>query len=842
MLYTITLFIPGKQMLCADCSSTVQAAVSNHIESKFQASNKRVVTASHQTGLVKIENLELSDNQPVKDVVESLKLAINEAGFVCDEEITISTPDKLVSIHDLEANNESTSPKNMNKANEKNEWIEALSLLATGSALMIAEHMNSLPKPNDRHTTNLAVNIIINIIATSATAYSGRYHFQNAWRRRGAMDTLIALGCLSAIIGSDLIIIWPRIFGNEQSGTFFSVPLMTLGFLKISHILRDLTQKKINAQINKIALTRDSFPKKAWVLGQNEEWIQNSVNVTQIDSYIKILPNEMVSIDGILVNDQAEINDTALTGTAGAQIKNKNDIIFAGCINLSTEPVLLKTICLSQNNLLNTAYSNIHQSISRGTEIEWLSRYFLVIVLCVATLSSMFWGIFGPTPKLHYAMQVFMGVLFSACPCGLGLLTLNASMIKGLAFEKGLLIKTERIWNINNITSFFLDKCGTITLGAYELEGLKTDNADIDNSSPYYFLILSYVAMLEHKVPDSTRTAIGHAILNATKKNKDNITIDAQTITIEENKKNLGRGGKITIGSQVIVFGNEELLKEKNVSIPEKWLECAKKSTTTIYLPLFVSINGKIDGLLIFKQITEEQQLLKPKTKETLQWLINHGKKICLLTGDSAERASAIYNLLDIEDPAGLLTISASQNPETKRQAIQAEQNAGHQVMMLGDADNDDPAIKQANIGVAINSLASISENADGVLNDDLSDLVRLMLLVRIYKQSYTMSLIICFGINLGSILLASGVLYPMTRTLLDPMITGMIMAGSSFALVTNIAFFQLLGRHKINNFSFEKNKEFSPGDCAAVFFKQCCIFPKNDASLTRPLLRYAGD
>lgn len=814
--FSITLTIDENQMYCAACSTTISNATKNFLnDSKNQCTYTDIIT-NFNTKTVEILDIEISDHAQItrEILTENLISDLRNTGYDCVGKPIITISDMLDT--DINTNTITTPPKNTRAKS-----LLFLPPLVFGSTLMMVEHMGWLPKLYDqKHSVaSLAINISIGIVATLLTGWIGKHHFINALRRQGAMDVLISLGCISAILDSFLIIAFPHFFGDKEAATFFSVPLMILGFLKLSHALRDHLQANINAQIDCVTTHKKTLPKKIWICRSESiqdinQYEEDLVSRIPIDSIICVKANDIIPIDGKLQGDNNILVSEAFYGQLGETSKKPNDIIYAGAINTSRQDIYLKTICKSTDNQIQKAYRHIQKYTPKPPAIEWISRYFLRGVIASAVTSALFWGVFGPEPRFSHAMQVFMGALLSACPCGLGLLDLNASMIKSLAFKKGILIQADKTLSFHQATDICVDKDGTLTPGEYILESM----VDINKQSPTdYLQILSEVFTLENQIPEKQRSAIAKAIIAA------GCLLQCQTQACGEfydNPVNPGRGGMVEIAGRQVIVGNTALLQHYKITIDQQWHTLATTYANQHKQSIFVAIAGDIKGLLILKPTTELQQTLRLGAKETIQWLITQGKRIHILTGDSQARAAQICDLLNAQ-----ITIAHDQTPASKVTYIQQLREQGYIVAMLGDEINDTAALEQANFGLAIDSSVPACEKADAVLNGNLIALAQLIYLAKTYQESYRASLIIAFGVNAVALSLATGVLYPVTHQLLDPMIPGMMMAGSSLLLMLNIAFFQWLGHRRTTTIERELTPRFYPANGSQNNHWTCCLF-----------------
>ncbi len=803
--YSITLHIQQGDMTCANCSSTVKHALMNFLKEKEH--DYQVVTVSFMHNVAEILELEAQDKASVEALIPFFKKAIDDAGFTCISHAMTDIEEDFI------PHQEVTAPTQHDSL-----W-PTLIALTSGGGLMLAEHMSWLPESDSDQ--DLGINLAIGAVSVAMTGWIGQDHFRNAWRTHGAMDTLITLGAASAVLYSFLSISSPY-FRNETSSTFFSVPLVILGFLRLSHALRNKIQTSIEGQIDCLDTSRKQLPRVARLFNPGEKTLEKKfdelrVNQVAIGSIICINSNDTVPIDGTLLSDtktdSVRVREDFF-GKKGETQKNVGSIIYAGAVNTSTQPFYLKTICEAKDNHITQAYYRVKADAPNSDVIENVSQYFLRGVISIAVTSAVCWGIWGPKPQPSHAIQVFLSVVLSACPCGFGLIDIGSSVTKAIAFEEGILIQDDRALSIDKATAVCLDKCGTLTTGKYAFKQI----VSIDKNSDSHMTYLQYAIALEEQIPEDDRTAVAQAILEEKRKKHLN-TAHFTCSDFSDNPVNKGRGGKLKIDDNDIILGNKGLLEANNIEITSEWRDLQTHHAQHD-LPIFLAVNKTIVCLLILESVEEEQQTFRPDVSRTIEWLITKGKTIHILTGDSVERTNALSRQLNIPG----VILAPEQTPQSKIDYVTQLQFQGHTVIMLGDDRNDLGAVKQADFALAIDSLAPIRGDTHAVLNGSLSSLAQLMCLAKTYREGYYTSLAIAFGINSIAIISASGALYPLTHDLIDPMLTGMAMAFSSLVLMLSIAAFKQSAHYQKNQVkSLLSDKNHTKINASSIWSTWCC-------------------
>ncbi len=857
-LFNITLFIAPEEMFCSACSKTIKNYVKNFLDTNHYSYD--YITANFRKKTVEIVNIKVSAslcddssikpltdvenphvNYPIEDLSDSIKRILDEGGYTClRHHISSSEDERFLSDYD--------------HLPQSTPLWHALLCATSGLGLMLAEHMNYLPSYYTKR--GMAIDLAVGSVVTGLSGFMGKDYFKNAWKNQGAMDTLISAGVIVAIAYSFLLIAHPSFLEKKESPTYFSVPLMIFGFLKLSQYLKDQIHGHITAQLEKIETQKKQLPKIAKVyllelenelnalkqainahasLQAFETKFETTYKVSEIqkDSIICVDADEMIPIDGQLLGSQEYLICDLFYGQKGNYPKKSGDIIHAGAINRSGQLIFLQTNDLAENNYLHKAYNKIRSESSDNETVEFISRYFLRIVMTAAAISSFCWGIFGPEPKLNNAIQVFFSMLISACPCGLGLIGINASMLKMLASEVGVLVNN-KVFELDRVSDVCIDKCGTLTKGKYALEKIVSKDDHFLELSTY----LPYVAALEKQIPKNERSAVADAILEAA------MGIDLPACSaFFPHPTNKGRGGMAIVEGKSIIVGNKGLLKEHNIEIDSEYLELEAKYARKSQLPIFFVINKNIIGLLILNELVEYNQELRSNTKDVILFLIKQNKILHILTGDTVERSEIIKAQLELSaQDSECVFIVANRTPQQKADYIGALQQQGKIIMMIGDEVNDQSALVKADIGVAISTMASICDSADIILNGSFIGLAQLMILLKTYKQSYATSLFLVFGVNTVSLFLAAGVSYPFTQQLLDPMISGMAMIASSLLLMLCIAFFQSVARSKAEAASVYLSNESATQYTSTK--SRCCFWGDHDKRLSSypdsvPLLSY---
>jgi len=390
-----------------------------------------------------------------------------------------------------------------------------------------------------------------------------------------------------------------------------------------------------------------------------------------------------------------------------------------------------------------------------------ISAWFVPIVIMVSVLTFMIWFIFGPEPKVAYAMINAVAVLIIACPCALGLATPISIMVAtGRGATSGVLIKNaETLQILEHIDTIVVDKTGTLTEGKPQLINVISEPG-VDESD-----LIKYVASLER----NSEHPLSAAIVDAAggRDIKLSVASEFQSIT--------GKGITGTVEGHQIAIGNQALLNELSIdsaSLIEKGEPLYEEGHSVI----FVSIDNKPAGII---SIADP---IKHTSKEAISALHAEGLQVIMLSGDHRATAENVAKKLDIDK------VYAEVLPDQKAAKIKQLQADGHRVAMAGDGINDAPALAQAEVGIAMGSGTDIAMESAGItlIKGDLRGIVRARRLSRATMGNIRQNLFFAFIYNALGVPVAAGILYPVFGILLSPMIAAAAMSLSSVSVIGN--------------------------------------------------------
>ncbi|HXO38962.1 MAG TPA: heavy metal translocating P-type ATPase, partial [Candidatus Acidoferrum sp.] len=390
-----------------------------------------------------------------------------------------------------------------------------------------------------------------------------------------------------------------------------------------------------------------------------------------------------------------------------------------------------------------------------------VSGYFVPAVLLVAVLTFIVWAIWGPEPRLAYALVNAVAVLIIACPCALGLATPMAVMVgTGRGAHAGVLVRNaEALELMEKVDTLVLDKTGTLTEGKPRM----TSMLAIGGISQVDLLLL--VAAVEKL----SEHPVAAAIVKETEQRR--LTIPPagkfQSFTGQ------GVAGEV-LGRQIVV-GTTDFLAGRGIDLNPILLQAQtfRQKGQTVVL---AAVNGKAAGLIAVADP------IKSSAREAVAALKRSGLRLVMLTGDNRATAEAIAREL------GITEFEAEVLPEQKLAIVKRLQAERRIVAMAGDGVNDAPALAQANVGIAMGTGTDVAmESGDITLvKGDLNALIRARNLSCATMSNIRQNLFFAFIYNLLGVPIAAGVLYPFTGLLLQPAFAAAAMSFSSVSVIAN--------------------------------------------------------
>jgi Cu+-exporting ATPase len=627
-------------------------------------------------------------------------------------------------------------------------------------------------KPVERVLSPAAVVWIELVLASPVVLWGGWPFFRRGWdsiiSRHLNMFTLIALGTGAAYGYSLMAALFPGILPDSFRGHSGAVPVYFEAAAVITTLvlLGQVLELRARSQTGRaIRALLDLAPKAARVVrpdGREEDVPLESVVP---GDQVRVRPGEKVPVDGIVLDGKSAVDESMVTGEPIPVEKAAGSRLIGGTVN-GTGGVLMRAERVGAESLLGQIVRMVGEAQRSRAPIQRLadtvSGWFVPVVIGASLVTFAVWAVWGPEPRLAYALVNAVAVLIIACPCALGLATPMSIMVgTGRGAQAGVLFKNaEALELLEKVDTIVVDKTGTLTEGKPTLVHVVPVDGGIPEAD-----VLRLAAALESGSEHPLAAAV---IAGARAKGLD-------PPTAGEFKSVSGKGVTGTVEKRAVALGNAALLDELHVS-PAPLAARAEELRLEGETVMFVTVDGKLAGLL------GVADPVKPSAAEALRSLHAEGVRVVMLTGDSQTTAEAVAKKLGIDEViAGVL-------PEAKGQAVTKLQQAGRVVAMAGDGVNDAPALAQANVGIAMGTGTDVAIESAGVtlVKGDLGGIARARALSRATMRNIRQNLGLAFVYNILGVPIAAGVLYPWLGLLLSPMIASAAMSLSSVSVIAN--------------------------------------------------------
>jgi Cu+-exporting ATPase len=608
------------------------------------------------------------------------------------------------------------------------------------------------------------------LFATPVVLWAGWPFFQRGWasivNRSTNMFTLIAMGTGVAYIYSTVATLFPGIFPasfRDMSGVppvYFEAAAAITMLVLLGQVLELRARSRTGAAIRALL---DLSPKTARVIRNGTE---ANIPVEQVvpGDHLRVRPGERVPVDGVILEGSSAIDESMITGESLPVEKEQGNRVIGATVN-STGSFVMRADRVGSETLLAHIVQMVSSAQRSRAPIQRLADrvagWFVPAVIAVAAVTFLSWSLFGPEPRLAYALVNAVAVLIIACPCALGLATPMAIMVgTGRGAHAGVLIRSaEALETLEKVDTLVIDKTGTLTEGKPSVESV-TVAQGFDESD-----VIRLAASLEQ----GSEHPLATALMNAASANK------IALVPVTEIQSLTGRGIQGKVDGKPVAVGNERLLAEMRIDLSalQEPANQLRRSANTI---VFVAVDGKAAGLIGIADA------IKPTTEKALKDLRQEGLRIVMLTGDGRATAEAVAKKLGIEE------FEAEVLPDKKVDVVQRLQKAGCIVAMAGDGINDAPALAKAHVGIAMGTGTDVAMESGGVtlVKGDLSAIVRARKLSRATMRNIRQNLFFAFIYNLVGVPIAAGVLYPIFGILLSPILAAAAMSFSSVSVITN--------------------------------------------------------
>lgn len=730
-------------MSCASCVARVEKAV-NKVEGVTSCSVNLLTNSMSVDGDVKSS-----------DVIS----AVEKAGYGASLKGNSSKENKT----NDEPLKDTETPK------LKKRLFSSLVFLLLLMYISMGHMMWGFPLPSILANNHIAMGLI-QLLLTGIIMVINQKFFVSGFKalihRSPNMDTLVALGAGASFIYSvyALFAMTNAQVNNDMSLVmkymdefYFESAGMILTLITLGKMLESYSKGKTT---NAIKGLMNLAPKKATILVDNAEKVVPIEEVKIGDIFI-VKPGENIPVDGVVIEGESAVNESALTGESIPVDKTVGDNVSGATVNQSGF-IKCKATKVGEDTTLSQIIKMVSDASATKAPIakvaDKVSGVFVPIVISIAVVTIIVWLLCGAT--FGNALVRGISVLVISCPCALGLATPVAIMVgNGVGAKNGILFKNATSLETTGKVSYvLLDKTGTITNGTPVVTDIiPSENYTQDD-------LLSYASSLESKSEHPLAKAVVQKAIDSNIKALD--TTDFKSLT--------GNGVSATINGKTIVGGSVKHISSIT-NIDENIIKQADDLATKGKTPLLFVMDNQLLGIIAVADVVKSDS---PKAIKELQ---NMGIKVVMVTGDNEKTALAIAK------ESGVDEVIASVLPDGKEKVVTQNKEKG-MVAMVGDGINDAPALTRADIGIAIGAGTDVAiDSADIVLmKSKLTDVSGAIRLSRGTLRNIHENLFWAFIYNVIGIPLAAGVWIPIFGWTLSPMFGAAAMSLSSFCVVTN--------------------------------------------------------
>ncbi|WP_137929239.1 heavy metal translocating P-type ATPase [Mesorhizobium comanense] len=646
-------------------------------------------------------------------------------------------------------------------------WVSAVlsvPLLIIAMAPMVGLSLETLI--SDRAKTWLELALASPVVLWAALPF-----FHRGWssilNRSPNMWTLISLGVGAAYLYSIVATLFPDIFPHQfrvHGGgvpVYFEAAAVIVALVFLGQVLELRAREKTGSAIRALL---DLAPKTARRIAQDGSEGDVPLDSVNTGDRLRVRPGEAVPVDGVVLEGRSSVDESMITGEPLPVEKAQGDALTGGTLNKNGS-LVMRAERVGAETTLSRIVELVAKAQRSRAPIQGLadrvSFYFVPAVVLVAIVAFFAWAVFGPEPSLIFAIVSAVSVLIIACPCALGLATpMSIMTATGRGAHAGVLIKeAAALERFASVDTLIIDKTGTLTEGRPKLTDVVAAAGVSEDE------LLALAASLEKGSEHPLAEAIvegaaqrGIAVADA---------VDFEAVT--------GKGVSGTVSGRAAALGNAAMMHDLGVDV-SPILASAQALQGDGKTAMFVAVGGRLAGILAVADP------VKATTAEAIKALHEGGLRIIMATGDNERTARAIAGKLGIDEVrAGLL-------PEQKAALVDELRGKGAGVAMAGDGVNDAPALAGADVGIAMGTGADVAVESAGItlVKGDLNGIVRARTLARATIRNIRQNLFFAFLYNVLGVPVAAGVLYPLTGTLLSPMLAAAAMSLSSVSVIAN--------------------------------------------------------
>ncbi len=574
------------------------------------------------------------------------------------------------------------------------------------------------------------------------------------------MDVLVSIGMATGLIyGSGLVLLnWPLAPGLTKA-VYLEAATLLVVFLRLGKYVEARARGgALTAMRSLLELAPDTTR-----IRRDGQIVDISVSELKTGDVCVVNAGERVAVDGEIVSGQADVDESMLTGEPVPVARQVEDSVSAGTIPTNGS-LDVKAVGIGADTRLARIVKMVEEAQRSKAPIQRIadriSNFFVPFVVSIALFSFGLWWILSADTSIGITRGVThaIAVLVIACPCALGIAVPAAVMIgSGAALRRNILVKNGgALERLNYIKVMAFDKTGTLTIGRPTVQ--KVELAEGINS------IESTAKLVAGASQHPFTRALGEHF---------KLSSDGSVQAFEF----AGKGLIIVSDGQTILFGNDKLLGEQKLEVPEALALKANDMRDEGQSISYLTRDGEVLAAIGF---ADE---VRPEAKEVISKLNAQGIKTVLITGDHSAAAQRIAEVIGVSE------VHASISPEGKLELIDDLKKKLGPVCMVGDGINDAPALAKADVGIAIGGGSDVAkETGDIVLmREDLHDLLNAMQISRTTMKGIKRNLVLSLAYNVVGIPLAAGALVSW-GIFLPPSYAALAMVLSDLSVAANSA------------------------------------------------------
>ena len=607
-------------------------------------------------------------------------------------------------------------------------------------------------------------------LATPVVLWAGEPFFRRGWRSVATLQfnmwTLISLGVGAAFLSSVVAMLAPGVFPpamqpDGMTPIYFEAASVIIVLVLVGQVLELRARRRTGGAVKALL---NLAPPTARRVGDGTD-VVIALDLVKVGDRLRVVPGDKVPVDGVVLEGQSNVDEAMITGEPLPVKKGEGDRVTGGTVN-GAGSFVMKAERVGDDTMLGQIVAMVAQAQRSRAPIQGLADrvggIFVPLVVGASVLTFIVWMSVGPDPRLAHALVNAVAVLIIACPCAVGLATPMSIMVAvGRGAQAGVLVKNaEALERLEKVETLLVDKTGTLTEGKPRLtDVIPAGGADAND-------LLRWAASLEQ----GSEHPLAAAIVSGARAKGFALTEPQDFHAVA------GGGVRGRLEDRSVLIGKADYLHAEGVSSFEAIEAVARRLQEEGKTAMFVAVNGQAAGLLAVADP------IKSTTGQAIQELHALGLKVTMLTGDNRHTALAVAQSLALD------SVQAELEPAGKVEYVKKARASGGRVAMAGDGINDAPALSEADVGIAMGTGTEIAMQSAGItlMQGDLRGIAKAVRLSRATMRNIRQNLFFAFIYNFVGVPIAAGILYPLTGTLLSPMLAGAAMSLSSVSVISN--------------------------------------------------------